>query len=62
MRRRRRTPAPSRPWSPEEDDKLRNITAIGLANDWWHLALPDRSFHEITDRRLELQLPRAPLL
>lgn len=61
MPRRRRRPAP-RPWTAEEDARLREIMAIGLCNEFWSTALPDRSFGEIVERRLDLAVPIAPLL
>jgi hypothetical protein len=56
MRRRTRTPqsaAERRPWTPDEDAVLAEIMAIGLANDFWPLALPDRCFGDVAERRIE---------
>jgi len=61
-RRRRRARPPSRPWTPEEDAKLREINEIGLSVDWWDLAIPDRGVHEMIDRRLELGIKPAKLI
>ncbi|KPL67382.1 hypothetical protein SZ64_04245 [Erythrobacter sp. SG61-1L] len=48
-----RRPAPA-PWTPEEDDKIREITRIGLGSHFYESALPGRSFSEIIERRLQL--------
>lgn len=63
MRRRRsRARPPSRPWTPEEDEKLREVNALGLVSEAWHHAIPDRPLHEMFERRLELGIkPRALL-
>jgi len=61
-RARKKTIAPTRPWSPEEDEALAEICSIGLASDFWRLALPDRRFGDIVDRRRDLGLKMAPLL
>jgi hypothetical protein len=44
-----------RPWTPAEDDKIVEVTRIGLASDLWHHALPGRTFGEIAERRLQLR-------
>lgn len=63
MRRRRRKPwPPSRPWTAEEEEKLRQVNEIGLASDFWHLALPDRSLREMIERRYELGIKPARYL
>jgi hypothetical protein len=59
--RRRKTP-PSEPWTPEEDQKLRDMMAVGLISDAWASALPGRRFGEICERRLDLGIKPAPLL
>ena len=51
-----------RPWSPDEDARLREICAIGLTSDAWPNAIPGRTCGEIAARRLDLQLELAPLL
>ena len=57
MKRRRRTPRPpSRPWTPEEDEKLREMNDIGLRVEYWRLALPERRESEMLARRVELGL------
>lgn len=48
-----------RPWTPEEDATLVEIMTIGLANDFWSLALPDRRFGDIAERRIELGVKLA---
>lgn len=62
MKRRRRRPPPSRPWTPEEDEKLREINEIGLVHELWQFALPDRGIHEMFDRRMELGIKPAELI
>lgn len=67
MRRRRirrplRCNPPSRPWTPEEDAQLHEINRIGLVDDLWHFAIPDRTLHEMYDRRLELGIRPAELI
>jgi hypothetical protein len=64
MRRRRPRPQPrpfaeALPWTPSEDAVLTEISAIGLANDFWPLALPNRRFGEIAERRVELGVKLA---
>jgi hypothetical protein len=60
MRRRRRPAKPqSPPWTREEDDKLREINAIGLRVEYWHLALPHRRESEMLVRRLDLGIRPA---
>lgn len=68
-RRRHRTSAPIRiaaPFTPEEDQKLKEIAAIGLAVDFYAAAIPGRPLPELLDRRLQLrergELQLAPLL
>lgn len=56
MRHPRKDP-PSRPWTPEEDERLAAMLRTGLASEFWHLEFPDRRFGELTDRRLDLGLP-----
>lgn len=56
MKRRRRARPPSLPWTPEEDDKLREVNDIGLRVEYWQLALPHRRESEMLDRRYELGL------
>lgn len=46
---------PSEPWTPEEDEKIAEITQIGLASHCWPTALPGRRHSEIVARRLDLQ-------
>jgi hypothetical protein len=58
---RRRARIEPRAWTAAEDEKLREICAIGLASDHWHLALPGRTFGEIAERRLDLGLRSAML-
>lgn len=55
---RRRRPArpPARPWTPEEDAKLREVNDIGLRVEYWQLALPERRESEMLNRRHELGL------
>lgn len=55
MKRRSRANPPRLPWTPEEESKLIEIASIGLDSAFWHLALPNRRFGEIADRRLELR-------
>lgn len=50
------------PWTEEEDETLREITALGLVSDAWPSALPGRRFGEIAERRLDLGLKSPPLL
>ncbi len=64
MRRRHPKPRPQpiaerRPWTPEEDATLAEIMTIGLANDFWPLALPNRRFGDIAERRIELGVKLA---
>lgn len=51
-----------RPFTAAEDAEIVRITRCGLANEFWPVALPARSFSEIITRRLELieqgQCPR----
>lgn len=56
--RRWRRPArpPSVPWTPEEDEKLREVNDIGLRVEYWQLALPERRESEMLNRRYELGL------
>lgn len=61
-RRRRHAGPPPRPWTPEEDAKLREINELGLCHEWWHFAIPNRGLHEMFDRRLELGIKMAELL
>ena len=51
-----------RPWTPDEDDRLREMVAVGLSSDFWSSAFPDRSFGEIAERRLELNSKMAELI
>lgn len=61
-RRARRQRVESRPWTAEEDDKLREINEIGLIAEYWRYALPDRTHHEICERRLDLGIrPAKPI-
>ena len=61
MRRRRRSPSPG-PFSPEEDETLREMVSIGLDSTFWKVGLPHRPFGDLTNRILELRIPRAPLI
>lgn len=60
---RRKTSTPQ-PFTEAEDEKLIEITRIGLTPFAWPAALPERTFGEIVDRRLTLQeegrCPRTP--
>ncbi len=55
---RRRRPArpPARPWTPDEDAKLREVNDIGLRVEYWQLALPERLESEMLNRGYELGL------
>lgn len=57
-----RPPGGRRPWTPEEDRRLGEMMAVGLSSDFWSTALPERSFGEIAERRLELKPETAALL
>lgn len=58
--------APSAPFSPDEDAKLKDMMSCGLAVDFYRLGCPDRSLGELLDRRLVLretgQARLAPLI
>lgn len=56
MRRRRARPQ-LRPWSDDEDQRLRFMLGCGLAADFWKTEFPDRRFGEVLERRLELRIP-----
>ena len=62
IRRRRRARQPTRPWTLEEDEKLREVNEIGLCCEYWHFALPERGVHEMLDRRMELGIKPAALI
>lgn len=63
MRKRSRPPRPpSREWTPEEDAKLREVNELGLVDDLWHLAIPDRLPIEMYERRMVLGIKPAPLI
>lgn len=55
VRRRRTKRPPTAPFTEAEDAKVVEITQIGLSSDLWHLALPERTFGEIVERRLQLR-------
>jgi hypothetical protein len=53
--RHRLKPTITRPWTAEEDAEVIAIANCGV-NSWaWQTNLPDRSFGEIAERRLELR-------
>jgi hypothetical protein len=63
LNRRKRAAVPDRPpFTPDEDEALREIMALGLSSEFWHLALPERTHNEICTRRLDLGVRCAPLL
>lgn len=61
-RRRRPRRQPTRPWTPEEDAKLREVNEIFLCHEYWHFALPERGVHEMIDRRYVLGIKPARLI
>ena len=48
-----RRPTP-KPFTAAEDEEIVRFTTAGLASEFWHVALPNRSTAEILNRRLEL--------
>jgi hypothetical protein len=57
-RRRHRTNAPvpiGRPFTPEEDQEIKNMARCGLAVDFYPAAVPGRTLPELLERRLVLR-------
>lgn len=50
-----------RPWTAEEDARLREMLSVGLSNEFWTAQLPGRTFGEITERIYVLQPARNVL-
>ncbi|CAM8655491.1 hypothetical protein [Sphingobium cupriresistens] len=59
MKLRRKARPPSQPWTPAEDEKLREVNEIGLRVEYWQLALPERRESEMLMRRLDLGIKPA---
>lgn len=47
--------APAAPWSEAELEELKTLSRVGLASQFWHVALPSRRFPEIINKREELR-------
>lgn len=61
-RRKQRPELPSEPWTPEEDEILRDMVGCGLCVSFYGVGLPDRRGDEIIERKYIIQPERAPKL
>lgn len=43
------------PWSKEEEEKLQEISRIGLTCDCWKSVFPDRTFGDVAEKRLTMR-------